>query len=237
LAFDFQASILNDYEVFDGLETVEVRLPGSTAWVEVEGVLRRSTRIRDANAATSVGRDTNAIAREGHSGDYTAQDVQMHIPRALFPTAPPLGTAIRDASEIVWVCIDDTKNTLQTRWTPRVRLLTLEERLSSRVSIQMARAGEDSAGTPRPLWIEIHSGVAARITPMRVEPDEGSDLSRQTASVVIILGEEIEFNSIDEYRVVADDGKIYHVDSADTYDRLEFLPQLYAHEATPLFQD
>jgi hypothetical protein len=237
LVFDFQASILNDYEVFDGLETVEIRLPGSTAWVEVDGVLRRSTRIRDANAATSVGRDTNAIAREGHSGDYTAQDVQMHIPRALFATCPPLGTAIRDASEIVWVCIDDTKNTLQTRWTPRVRLLTLEERLSSRVSIQMARAGEDSAGTPRPVWIEIHSGVAARITPMRIEPEEGGDVSRQMSTVVVVLGQEIEFNAINEYRVVADDGRIYMVDQADTYDKLEFLPQLYAHEATQLFQD
>lgn len=236
MAFDFTASIENDYQVFDGLETVEIKLPGAADWVEVESVLRRSMRIRDANAATSVGRDTNAIARHGHSGDYYVHDLEMHIPRVEFATCPPLGTKIRDSESVIWTVIDDTKNTLRTRWTPRVRNLILAERLTSRVSVQFATSGEDESGSPIDLWAELISGLHARITPMRIEPGNDPDLATQYVQVVIVLGEQVDFTSIRQYRVVDQAGRVYIVDSADSYDRLEFLPQLQAHEATQLHQ-
>jgi hypothetical protein len=228
--------ISRDYEVFDNKETVRFFFPGDDVGITLTDCLRRNIKSRDAEAATSFGRDTNTVTRQGSDGAYVSSDTRWHIPRLILDREPVLGCRLVDAREVTWTIVDVSKDDFDTRWGVRGRDLRISERFNSRFTIQRARLVEDRTGTPRPKWSDWKTGVLGRLTMSAIRDNNDPDIETQMVEMFAVIGEAIDFNPIREFRLIDEKNTVYNIESASQYDRLEFLPMLRVNEATIFHQ-
>ena len=108
----FATDIANDYEVFDGTETVTYSNVAngavSSTDATVPGALRRNVQKSQLGGELAL----------------TPQDLVWHLPVATLTGTPKVGDTITDSGSVVWNMLAVSKDTLGTRW----RCITRQQR-------------------------------------------------------------------------------------------------------------
>lgn len=101
MPIDLAASIADDFEIFDGVQTVTV----------MQGVTTDSV----AGVATSP-LSRKQLEMVGGLVGLEGQFKRFSLPVANLSVTPKQGNTITDASSIVWTIVSADLNTLSTRW-------------------------------------------------------------------------------------------------------------------------
>lgn len=196
-------------DVVDGLTSVTVTRPGSSATTEVAHALRRPIRTREARAS---------------EGRYTASDVAWHLPASEMTTAPRPGDVIVDDDGRRWTVLDVKKTMLNARWQCAARNLAVVHGLDQYVDVEKAIYTKGEGGADQPTWQVWKTGLRAKIQPAEVEVRDEHDGRATTAAFKVFLADDVFLDHT--HRIKGPDGAAYRVTGYRKADRIDALVEI-----------
>lgn len=205
-----------DFYLIDNLEPVTLRAAAEDAGLAVEHAKRREITTKEIS---------------GSGGRYLSGDTRWHLHVDEVAVPPLPGWQIIDAVGVVWTALEVVRSTWDHRWKLVCRNLAIAERLNDRITIQIAAHGKGEAGDEEPRWADWKTGVLARIQPDRIDRGMEGSVRSENATFTIILGESIDFVlDVSAYRIVDAGGRRFRISTIEQYERIDFLPQIFAEE-------
>ena len=195
--------------VVDGLTSVTVTRPGSSAATEVAHALRRPIRTREA---------------EKSDGRYTASDVAWHLPASEMPTAPRPGHVIVDVDGRRWTVLAVEKTLLDARWRCVARDLAVVHGLDQYIDVEEATYTKGEGGADRPTWQVWKTGLRARIQPAQVEVRDEHDGRATASGFRVFLADDVALDHT--HRVKGPGGAVYRVTGYRKADRIDALVEV-----------
>lgn len=195
--------------VVDGLTSITVTRPGSSATTDVAHALRRPIRTREAE--TSEGR-------------YTASDVAWHLPASEMTTAPRPGDVIVDEDGRRWTVLDVEKTTLDARWRCVARSLALVHGLDQYIDVEKATYTKGEGGADQPTWQVWKTGLRAKIQSAEVEVRDEHDGRATVAGFKVFVADEVAVDHT--HRIKGPDGAVYRVTGCRKADRIDALVEI-----------
>jgi len=195
--------------VADGLTSVTVMRPGSSASTEVAHALCRAVRTREL---------------EKSGGRYTAGDVTWHLPESELADAPRPGDVIVDQEGQRWTVLDLQHTALAGRWRCVARNLAVVHGLDDYVDIEKATYAKGDGGADVPTWHTWKTGLRAKIQPARLQMRDEHERRVGAAEFTIFLAEDVAVDHT--HRIKGPDGTIYRVAGYRKADRIDALLEL-----------
>jgi len=195
--------------VADGLETVTVTRPGSSAATVVTGALRSVVHSRQVAES---------------AGQYTVGDVAWHLPAGELAGSPQVGDVIIDAADQRWTVLRVQKTSLATRWRCVARNLAVVHGLDAYIDIEKATVAKGEGGAETRSWHTWKTGLRAKIQPagMQVRREHDREVSR--ARFTIYLAHDLDLDR--SHRVRGPDRAVYHVIGTRKADRVDALMEI-----------
>lgn len=213
--------VAGDLNAVDGSEQVTLRQPGGSASIVIDGALRRHV-----GASGSPGETREAAPS---AGIHTASDVVWHLPVEALCTMPELGATITDGEGVDWTVLEVSRETLGTRWRCRTRALAIAAGLDQLITIEQAVWTKDAAGAAHAKWKTWREGVRARIQPVSGDIDQQHAMRHTRTTHRVYLAERIELD--ENKRIVAADGRTYHVLGFEMPERIDKLMVVHVEES------
>jgi len=195
--------------VLDGLQTVTLVRPGSSAATTVPHALCRAVKTREM---------------EPSQGQYTAADVAWHLPASETPEAPRPGDVIVDARDRRWTILTVRAATLASRWRCLARDLALAHGLDAAVRIEKATPAKSESGAEQLVWRLWLAGVRARIQPAERQVATQHEQLSTAAAFTLLVAEDLAIDHT--CRVRGPDGKIYRVLGYRKAQRIDALSEI-----------
>jgi len=202
-----------DLTAFDGLESVTLRQPAG-APVEVTSVLRRRDMCGEAEAS---------------DGQYTATDVDWHLPADQLADEPVVGAVIADAAGTRFVIQSVARTTMGARWVCRSRNLAILSGLDVQVALQQGTWSKGPSGDRVAVWHNVRINLAARIQPQQSEMTIEYDRRLTRVTHRIFVADDIVVDHT--YRVVAGSA-VYRILGYERPSRIDALAVILAAQTS-----
>jgi len=202
--------------VGDGLETVTLNRPGSSAATVVAAALR--SRVHDRQAAESAGR-------------YTSSDTAWHLPASELSDPPQVGDVIVDAAGRRWTLLFVEQTSLGSRWRCVARDLAVAHGLDAYVDVEKCVPAKGQGGAAAQTWKTWKTGLRARVQPAGSEVGREHDRRVTRARFTIYLARDIDLDRT--HRLRGSDGTVYRVLGVRKADRVDALMEIDAVRTDP----
>lgn len=190
-------NLSTDLAVMDGGQTV--------TW-------QQRTTSKNLSIAGAIPRATVQSAPGANDGSYQQYDLVWHLPVSEFATheaTPKSGDELIDAAGMVWIIRQAEFVTHGSRWKCSTRRFELDLRFDERVTIEQAQISHDTAGAAQRTWVTLLANVPARIQPVEAQIADAHQAKSQQVTVFVYFSAPQTLGR--ETRIVAADGRIYHV--------------------------
>jgi len=195
--------------VIDGLASVVVVRPGTSARTEVAHALRQAVRTRQSEQS----RERPATA-----------DVVWHLPASELSEPPRLGDVILDADGVRWTILDVRQTMLGTRWRCVARNLALYHGLDAFVDVEKTSYVKGSGGADEPAWHAWKTGLRAKIQPAGAALGQADQRQITAARFTVFLAEDLPVDHT--HRIKAADGTIYAITGFRKAERIDALMEI-----------
>lgn len=198
--------------VADGLTSVTLTRPGSSASSQVTHALRCRVRTREAERTDRL------------EGRYRASDVAWHLPVSELSVPPRLGDVIVDGEGQRWTVLDVQKTTLDSRWRCLCRNLAIVHGLDQYIDIEKATYTKGEGGAEVPTWQTWKTGLPARIQPVQGEVKDEHQRRVTAARFKVFVAQDVPVDHT--HRIKGPDAAVYRVTGCRKADRLDALMEI-----------
>ena len=207
----FAATIADDIDLFDGLETATLthRLDSSTD--AITACLFRAISIKEAEVS---------------DGKYTTDDVRAHVKASEVAVAPVSGDTITDASGVIWTILSVRRDTLATRWRLICRVLDIIDEAATLITIEAATWAKSHGGAQTATWSASQSNVRALI--QRIAAAETDETNQRQVKARFVITCEVQNLVGKSHRIVDSASTIYRILGYQNTDRIDSLYEILA---------